>query len=251
MRRHEDDNTANVVSHNKRRLPMSKKMAALMVVVALICVLVVPVTAWFYYYRSIQTITKINAPNALVIGSGNAKDITQLELADIDVSKEPKYKDVVFCVYSNRPMDYHMQLAHTTNIGFTYTIYPATKTKTVGNILITYNDDDFYFDDSTAVSGGYLNQNASTNIAESTGVYHDKTYDGLNDTANVYNNVQKNAEPLYWKTSAPRSLEYDIETGYYINYYVLRISWDSSIQNNKETDMVYLMAEAALEISTE
>ena len=33
--------------------------------------------------------------------------------------------------------------------------------------------------------------------------------------------------------------------GYYINYYVLRVSWGESLVNNKETDMVYLMVETS------
>lgn len=66
-------------------------------------------------------------PNALLIGAGDAKPIQQLELSNIDVSGAQKYKDVVFCVYSTKPgLAYHLQLAHTTNIGFSYEIDKAS-----------------------------------------------------------------------------------------------------------------------------
>ena len=32
------------------------------------------------------------------------------------------------------------------------------------------------------------------------------------------------------------------DTGYYVNYYILHISWDENVKNNKETDMIYIMA---------
>ncbi len=54
--------------------------------------------------------------NALLIGAGDAKPIQQLGAEQYWRSRQ-KYKGVVFCVYSTGTT-YHLQLAHTTNIGF-------------------------------------------------------------------------------------------------------------------------------------
>ena len=98
-----------------------KKHAILAVIAAALALLVIPVFAWLYMQRSMETITKVNMPYALLIGAGDAKPIQQLELSNIDVSGTQKYKDVVFCVYSEKQSkSNYLQLAHTTNIGFEY-----------------------------------------------------------------------------------------------------------------------------------
>lgn len=219
----------------------NKKKALMLVVAAVATILVVPVLAWFYFQRSLQTITMIDEPLPLEIGAGDARDITELELSNIDVT-EKKYHDVVFCVYSSQLLSYNIQLAHTTNIGFSYTIYPAQKTSDSGLDPVKYMDENYYIDVNQHVDGKYLNlekNNTSDRaVAVNSGVYHNNTYGS-------YNSIQTYAEPLYWKNNGILSLPQNRdERGYYINYYVLRISWDNTVRNNKETDMVYLMAEA-------
>ena len=84
------------------------------------------------------------------------------------------------------------------------------------------------------LTGSYLNKDENSDNA--TDKYHEITYD-------KYNNVQKSAEPLYWKTTNQETLpENKDDTTHYVNYYILHISWDENVQNNKETDMIYLMA---------
>lgn len=210
-----------------------------------IALVVIPTFSWLYYRKSLETITRINRPNALVIGAGDGRPIAELELSDVDISGEKQYKDVVFCVYNNVRVSYNLQLAYTTNIGFTYNIFPATKGAGGGNAQVNYLGKDYTFDDSTALAGTFLNQNASTLLAERDGRYHEITYDRLDGTEGAYDNVQANAEPLYWKTSSSQMLpETKDDIGDYINYYVLRIQWGEEAWNNKETDMVYLMAES-------
>ena len=79
-----------------------KKRAIAAVAVAALALVVLPVFAWLYMQRSMETITKVNMPYALLIGAGDAKPIQQLQLSNIDVSAS-KSKDVVFCVYSEKP----------------------------------------------------------------------------------------------------------------------------------------------------
>lgn len=231
----------NIEQNKAAKWSKRKKGAVASVILALTAVAVVPVIAWFYYQRSMQTMTKINLPYALQIGEGKANDITQLELNNIDVTQSD-HKDVVFCVFGRQSETYRLQLAHTTNIGFTYEIYPA-KTKQESGLKETasYLGDKFYFNPGAPVDGSYLNQNQNPESGYANNPLHSKTYGN-------YSNVQRSAEPLYWQNKTdgkqltlPTQVD---DTGYYINYYVLRISWGNTIQNNKETDMIYLMAEA-------
>lgn len=211
-----------------------KKRAVLAVVIALLALLAVPVLAWLYMQRSIETITKINMPYALRIGAGDTQDIKQLELSNIDVSGG-EGKDVVFCVYSSEAgKNYHLQLAHTTNIGFKYQIYKAAMADGEGtDESIRYLGKQYT--KREALKGKYLNQNED---GYATNTYHEKTYGKYGAE-----NVQKSAEPLYWRTTNEEILpKTEDSTGYYVNYYILHISWDSTVQNNKETDMIYLMA---------
>ena len=254
MSRHAEEQQDNTEQSRCGKRFLQKRHGAAALAIAAVALFVIPVLAWFYFQKSLQTVTKINEPNPLKIGAGDAKDITQLELSNIDVSKSPHKEEVVFCVYSANPeIKYHLQLAHTTNIGFTYEIYPATKdgNDPTQSQSIEYLGQIYHFNSSTSVSGDYLNKDSTDSaIAKKEGDYHNKTYPLEN--GNSYTNVQKNAEPLYWKTNNVLSLpDTSDDTGYYIDYFVLRISWNDTVQNNKETDMIYLMAEAATDLSSD
>lgn len=221
----------------KHRMRLTrKKRVVISVILAFSALLALPVFAWLYMHRSMETITKVNMPNALLIGAGDAKPIQQLELSNIDVSGAQKSKDVVFCVYSTKPgLDYHLQLAHTTNIGFSYEIDKASIETEAANGSIFYLGD--YYRKGDKLAGIYLNKETTNNYA--TEAYHEKTY-------GKYNNVQVSAEPLYWKTTnqekLPNEMQTPDENGNYVNYYILHITWDETVQNNKETDMIYIMA---------
>lgn len=212
-----------------------KKRAILAVIAAALALLVIPVFAWLYMQRSMETITKVNMPYALLIGAGDAKPIQQLELSNIDVSGTQKYKDVVFCVYSEKPSkSYYLQLAHTTNIGFKYEIYKASRPAADASAADVVSYLGKQYKKENPLDGSYLNKDKNSDNATNT--YHNRTY-------GEYKNVQKSAEPLYWKTTSQETLpEKQDDTTYYVNYYILRILWDENVQNNKETDMIYLMA---------
>lgn len=214
-----------------------KKRAIAAVAAAALALVVLPVFAWLYMQRSMETITKVNMPYALLIGAGDAKPIQQLELSNIDVSGTQKYKEVVFCVYSEKPSkSYYLQLAHTTNIGFKYEIYKASRpaAETFAGDVVSYLGKQYIKGDQ--LTGSYLNKDESSDYA--TDKYHEITYNKYDKK-----HVQKSAEPLYWKTSSPVTLpDKADDTGYYVNYYILHITWGDDVQNNKETDMIYLMA---------
>lgn len=229
MNQSAEEQLNNTKKAKTKKRPTRKTRAMLAVAAAVLALLVVPIFAWLYMQRSIETITKVNMPNALRIGAGDTQPIQQLELSNIDVSGKTKSKDVVFCVYSEQEgKKYHLQLAHTTNIGFTYEIYKASMDAS-GEISYLGNQ----YKKGNLLAGKYLNNDNG----HATSAYHNTTYGN-------YSNVQISAEPLYWKTDVQEALPYDPDTndsGFYVNYYILHISWDENVQNNKETDMIYLM----------
>lgn len=210
-----------------------KRRAIWAVVSAALVLLAVPVLAWLYMQRSMETITEIKKPEILSIKAGDMQDIEKLELGTIDVSGDQKSKDVVFCVYSAEAgKRYYLQLAHTTNIGFTYSIYKSSPPTEDGNI--TYLGKQYKKGD--LLSGRYLNR--ADDGKHATKDYHKTTY-------REYDKVQQAAEPLYWKSDVQEKLldtQQDATGEFYVNYYILHISWNETVQNNKETDMIYLMA---------
>lgn len=224
-----DEPQKNTGQKKDNTLSVRKRRAVISVIIAVLLLLTIPVLAWFYRQRSMETMTQINLPYALRIGAGNTQPIQQLELSNIDVSKK-KYEDVVFCVYSQGANEkYYLQLAHTTNIGFQYTIYKAS-VQSDGEISYLGNK----YSQDKELAGKYLNVDTDGKYA--TKLYHKTTYGG-------YDKVQQSAEPLYWRSDEPETLPREANANaLYVNYYILHISWDDTVQNNKETDMIYLMA---------
>ena len=224
-----DEPQKNTGQKKGSTLSVRKRRAVISVIIAALLLLTIPVLAWFYRQRSMETMTQINLPYALRIGAGNTQPIQQLELSNIDVSKK-KYEDVVFCVYSQGANEkYYLQLAHTTNIGFRYTIYKASVQQD-GAISYLGNQ----YSQGDALTGKYLNVDSAGKYA--TDQYHETTYGN-------YAKVQQSAEPLYWRSDGRETLPGEANANaLYVNYYILHISWDDTVQNNKETDMIYLMA---------
>ena len=218
-----------------RKLEKKKKLQ-LVIAVSLSVVLLValPVYAWFTHKRSIALTTKINAPTQLYITAGNKESVANLEMADIDV-EDGSYKDFVFGIGGADVQQYQIQLAHTTNIPFEYEIYRAKSVQeadkdddTVVYVSNEVNKTFYYNIDGDKISGNYLNQNGSEILANST--LHEKSYDS-------YGNVQKNAEALYWQSI---DLSVNDAEKPFCDYFIIRVKWNDKVQNNKETDMVYL-----------
>lgn len=220
----------------KYRKMEKKKKRQLVIAVSISVVLLValPVYAWFTHKRSIALTTKINAPTQLYITAGNKESVANLEMADIDV-ENGSYKDFVFGIGGTDVQNYQIQLAHTTNIPFEYEIYRAKSVQeadkdddTVVYVSNEVNKTFYYNIDGDKISGNYLNQNGSEILANNT--LHQKSYDS-------YSNVQKNAEALYWQSGV---LPANDNSNPFCDYFIIRVKWNDNVQNNKETDMVYL-----------
>lgn len=219
-------------------------------IIALIVTLVIflAVTlAWFFRQRELDTLSWIKTPMVLNIGSGKNHDIAQLDMGSIDAAKGDRY--YVFCVYGKPVDNYSLQLAYTTNIPFYYDVYRADD-KQKGSIHLTYNGEDFYYNESDQVIAAkplsILSDDEIKKHQRHSLSYGDEK--GNNPVKDE--KVQKNAEPLYWLASnsngvslmKPGNIMTD-ENGdkYFCDYYVIRVHWEAGeVSNNKETDMIYL-----------
>lgn len=218
-----------------RKLEKKKRLQLVIAVsISVVLLVALPVYAWFTHKRSIALTTKINAPTQLYITAGNKESVANLEMADIDV-ENGSYKDFVFGIGGADVQQYQIQLAHTTNIPFEYEIYRAksvseTEKSAEAVVYVSDSDGTFYYDKSgdSPISGKYLNRNGTEILANST--LHEKSYDS-------YGNVQKNSEALYWKSDTLTVID---NKDPFCDYFIIRVKWNKNVQNNKETDMVYL-----------
>lgn len=191
------------------------------------------------------------------------------------------YKDFVFCVKGKSLSFYDLQLAHTTNIAFKYEIYSAVaddngdilympkdnnaansqryrlariKTDTNGDAVLDNNDEAIYEDYDVPLDGAYANATIVGNRVVVNDSLKRRSYDvGTNG-----DNVQQYANPAYWIKRGIVVHSIQKQDGGFTHSYVLRISWIMStsiddeareedlniVQNNKETDMIYITAKA-------
>lgn len=188
------------------------------------------------------------------------------------------YKDYVFCVKGKAISSYDLQLAHTTNIPFKYDIYQAvqdstlteTDTRTIvyeskdkntrqfyrlahvktinGEVQKDNENNIIYEDYTTPLDGAYVNKDSTERILANETLTN-RSYDN-NDSYQAY------ANPLYWlKRNITVYSEEKTDVGF-THSYVLRVSWQmpdvtdsnfnreniNAVQNNKETDMIYITA---------
>lgn len=218
---------------NEQKKWQKYQLILALIATALLAVMV-GTLAWLSYVRKLQTAAVVDMPNLII--QGPVGSITApIELGDIDVTKDT-HSGYVFCITSISAQRYKLQLAHTTNIPFTYTIYKTGIDK-AGRYSVTVGDHSYGYSPSDVLGGTYLNPYADSTtqsaplIADST--MHGQTYGG-------YSAVHKNAEPLYWQSEVVNlsSLD-DVQR----DFYVLDISWEEGLRNNKETDMIYLTVE--------
>lgn len=257
------------------KLTKSKKFQIIIsILLTLMVIIALPVMAWFSSERKVATVAKVNTPAKLSIKSGASEDIIQFKMSGINVGDgtESGYKDYVFCVEGEEVSKYRIQIAHTTNINFTYTLYKAytNNAKDGGVEYIDENGNTHYYicneefssnDTSSELYGHYINLKTRTFIGNrklADDSYEKKSY----ESEDV---IQQYAEPLYWQTgtinanseykineSDTDSISYNEYNLYnaeqsdkkFLNFYVLRISWpgDNTVRNDKETDIIYLTA---------
>lgn len=208
--------------------------------------------AWFRQSYSLSTVAKIKASIRLDLAAGNGEDVSRFQIGTVDTTGDGvTSKDYVIAVKNDKPTNYILQIGHTTNIPFTYTLYKA-KSGTINdnNVVYVGEKETFYYKKGEAVSGDYLNKISDDKIlANSTGTYHEQTYES-------YSKIQENAEPLYWQSTDTLGSGTDL-----IDYYILTVSWEKRPAGqtkdetndkykyiddieDKETDIVYISVSA-------
>ena len=224
-----------------------------------------PVFAWFRSANELETMTMIKQPDNLDIRAGNYDQIINFDLSDIDIEKMLENEDdptkcYVFSVNAgDYKIPYKLQLAHTTNIPFTYSLYRATKVNAAGDGIVEYhplddpNDKTYYQKSGTALTLTTLNANAASTsaygrvLASMTDTHYSNTY---NDTGATPDTPEMYAVPLYLQTADPITPSNDPNNDH--DYFILELGWDETegtsfenwnkAENNKETDIIYITA---------
>lgn len=251
------------------KLSTDKKIQLVVSLLLTIALLVtIPTYAWFSNRKQAATMARINSPAKLSIKSGYNEDIIQFEMSGIDVENGSggNSKNFVFCVEGEDVSRYNLQIAHTTNIPFTYTLYRAhtdnggtVEYKDKDQVVHRYSKADEFIDsENLNAYGGYINAVEVNGRLIANSNYTEKSYSDSNYSDGSGNNhVQYYAEPLYWQTKASIQAnasdngsiaynEYIGDGNKFLNYYVLEVSWetvDFPEGNDKETDLIYITAQ--------
>ena len=232
-----------------------KRTKIKLVLSILLCIAILGFTggtlAWFRYLQQLNTVALVQIPSKITLSGANRSELQKISLEltpDDDITGEGKVTiRRVFCVESTA--NFWLEVIRTTNIeGMDIKIYPVKATNSDLDSGIVKGTDGvntyYYTPDETNLTGAYLNQVADEEYAIQAG--NDKTLHGENYVDG--DDVQKNAEPLYWRSGTEQSV---FDTDYsrsgtaadgmdiYYRYYVMELSWNTSDQ---ETDMVYLLA---------
>lgn len=225
-----------------------------LVLLTLLCVAILGFVggtlAWFRHLQQLNTVALVQIPSKITLSGANRSELTRisLELTPDDTQNGNQVTiRRVFCIESTA--DFRLEVIRTTNIeGMDIKIYPVKATNSdldsgtvKGNDgLNTY----YYTPETNFLEGSYLNKVADQYLAIQKG--NDRTLHGENYVDG--DTVQKNAEPLYWRTGTVQtyddqeySKEDTTDDGIKMcyRYYVMELSWDTTDQ---ETDMVYLLA---------
>lgn len=256
----------------KKLIEKVKKLSLpvkIQLLIALMCSLAIPVYAWFAYQDRIEALTKIKEPPSINLASGGDDQALHITLENIDVS-DGATKDIVFSIEPGKYSAYDIQIAHTTNIPFTYQLY-RVKEDEHGTIEYT---------DHTRVEGVETKINYSVMTSATGTTAGEITLDDINpddkstgrylgdendlDTKNRRNyivgegadDVNQYAKPLYSVARRIPQLNENDDGSENRDYFVLRISWTPGSTNmkytdegywnyafnNKETDLIYIAA---------
>jgi len=127
------------------------------IVVALILTIVmcaaIPVYAWFTNQKKIAELAKIKAPDELYINAAHKEDIINLDMTSVDVTKKYTTTDngvltehditsqsFVFSVSGEWVNSYTLQIEHTTNNPFKYTICEGEIYKSIAEMKVKHSD---------------------------------------------------------------------------------------------------------------
>lgn len=184
--------------HKRNRLRWALLLSGILVTASALAA-VMGTAAWLTSQRSLSTLTKIDFVTLTL--EGRTEDSVPVNLGALTIGEA---KEMPFRIVTKKNANYILQLAHTTNLPLTYEIYTASE----------------WAQKTTRIK--------EANAQELQ--YPDQTY-------NTGDQVQTNAQPLYWLAKRTANAT----TG--IDYYVLVVNWsDTTNVTNKDTEMIYISA---------
>lgn len=265
-------------------LPMNKKITLLVAVVLTIALsIAIPGVAWLYMQRKAAEMYKVEFPNSLYLNAAQREDRMYFNMNAISPYKvDPitgslEHNDqgklisvtnqkYVFSVSGSNIKSYKLQLAHTNNNQFTYTIYPAKQYADQGSIPSGTSNDDivlygmhanshtennmqlsddvysetgtkYYVKQASPLAGNYKNTETDTPMkAKNNDTFYKENYDSMT-------NVQEDVVPSYWQSdSVSVTLDKDNK---FCHYYIIEVTWnlrENKLFEDKETDMIYITA---------
>ncbi|MGN1480950.1 hypothetical protein [Porcipelethomonas sp.] len=235
---------------------MQKIQVVLASVITLIFLAEILVYAWFALSSNkAETMTKVQEPKNLDIRAGNAESIEYFDLNDINIEEitADSPKCYVFCVVTGSSKTlYDLQIAHTTNIPFTYTLYRAEvgteeDANTVPYITHDSTPETIYYKrvgeelKLTSLNDDKDNiENYGRKLGEKNDKYYDLVYNA-DDSPEIYA-VAKYEQVTELETKDPDHDFYILELGVETdNSATGFLKWNSN-ENNKETDIIYITA---------
>lgn len=219
--------------------------------------------AWYTDQYRLASIGKIHPLTAIsILAPGDSV----IQSIDLSYDKSEVHDGRVelkrpFVIRSESPW-YDLCIAHTTNIsGLSIKLYEAYEV--LGNeeqknaylAGITDKGLPYYWnkskkDGETTVDlftqGTYLNKTDGVLLADKKHNAQKETF-RLTETK-FYDNVQKNASPLYWVKKGIEGKKRTSDDGNYYTNYILEITWD---ETDKETDILYVIAQTSETTGTE
>lgn len=234
-----------------------KLIAALMILASLSVSIIA--YSWFANQHEIARMQEIVPPNNIYLSAAHRESEVYFQIGEVNTNSTATYREYVFSVSGQGIPYYVLKLAHTTNNPFTYEIYPASfstskPSGTEGVDYVTYTatgvhtvgspetvpddvvaDTTYYYTiGGEKITGTYQNdmENSDPMIADPSASHHGRTY-LENDL------VQKNAEPLYWKSNTQTG-----SASAFCHNFILKVDWTGKTIDKtlKETDIVYLFA---------
>lgn len=279
-----------------KKLSVTKRVQLAVAVLFTVGMMIaIPVYAWFSHMRKAAEMYKVQYPNSLYINSGHREDRIYFGLDGVNVNEYVKDENgeyvkvngqlvqireqyYVFSVSGSNTRSFLLQMAHTNNNKFTYTIYEATQYSDVDlataavtstdpeteeevvdvSRLVTYTQHaGSHTENNIQVIGDEFVNNATSDLyyvrAENpvAGSYLNVTGSGAypantNDEYYVANygtnsNVEGSSVPSYWQKLINLTDEEIDANKQFCKYFILRVSWgdEQNTQVDKETDMIY------------
>lgn len=205
--------------------------------------------AWYTNQYRLASIAKIHPLTYISILAPGDSVIQSIDLS-YDKSEVHNGQVTIkrpFVIRSNGE-EIDLCIAHTTNIsGLDIKLYEASDNGEQGNAYLAGINGKglpYYWnkkiDTDVFETESYVNDSDNNVIADVDDKAFDETFQLTNNE--VYKNVQKNARPLYKVIKNYSGSRRDGDTEYYYVNFILELSW---LETDKETDILYIIAETS------